>query len=82
MKHWKADVAGLILICEYQTSMGKFAAMLRLCVSGKIGILAFLWLPRKFCYCGSPYVMCLFTLSNKQQEISSFVIRKVTEGWL
>jgi hypothetical protein len=27
-------------------------------------------------------VMCLFTLSNKQQEISSFVIRKVTEGWL
>jgi len=82
MKHSKVDVTGLILICEYHSSMGIFAAMLLLCVSGKIGMLVFLGLPHKYCYCGSPYVMCLFTLSNKQQEISSFVIRKVTEGWL
>ena len=81
MKHWKVDVNGLNLICECHTSVFViYAAMILSCVSGKRGMLVFHWLPHEFCYCGSPYMMCLFTLSSKQQEINqyaySFIIRK------
>jgi hypothetical protein len=62
------------------------AATLLPYISGNREMLVIYWLADKFCYYSSPYMMCLFTVSNKQQEINqyaySFVITKVIEGWL